>query len=101
VYGKQIPISIYKLLYNHFFIDDTTNIKLRKHKEKNLERKVTELFKQFFPARETFYYENYHIEKNFEQDLLIIHKGTAIIIETKASKLREPYRDLERAIKRL
>ncbi len=101
VYGKQIPISIYKFLYNHFFKDESTNIKLREHREKSLERKVTELFKQFFPTRETFYYENYHIEKNFEQDLLIIHKGTAIIIEAKASKLREPYRDVKRAIKRL
>lgn len=101
LYGKQIPISIYKLLYNHLFNDQNYNSKLRKHREKNLEHKVTDIFKYFFPQKETFFYENYFIEKNYEQDLLIIFKGTAIIIETKASKLRQPFRDTEKAITRL
>jgi len=101
LYGKQIPISIYKRLYTHFFNDESSNNKLRKHREKSLEKKVAEMFKSFFPSRETFFYENYFIEKNCEQDLLIIHKGTALIIETKASKLREPFRDIEKGIKRL
>src|SRR5690606_6662944 len=81
--------------------DDKCNVKLRKHREKSLERKVVEIFKSFFPSKETFFYENYFVESNYEQDLLIIHKGTAIIVETKASKLREPFRDIDKAIKRL
>lgn len=101
LYGKQIPISIYKFLYTHLFNDNRYNSKLRKHREKNLEHKVTEIFKSFFPQKEAFFYENYFIEKDFEQDLLIIFKGTAIIVETKASKLREPFRDVEKAIIRL
>lgn len=101
LYGKQLPISIYKLLYTHLFNDQIYNNKLRRHREKNLEHKVTDIFKYFFPQKETFFYENYFIEKNYEQDLLIIFKGTVIIIETKASKLREPFRNVEKAITRL
>ncbi len=41
------------------------------------------------------------MENNFEQDLLILLKGTALIIETKASKLREPFRDINKAVTRL
>ncbi|ROI03258.1 hypothetical protein EGI16_11885 [Chryseobacterium sp. G0240] len=101
LYGKQIPISIYKLLYTHLFNDTKYNSKVRKHREKNLEHKVAEIFKYFFPQKETFFYENYYIEKNVEQDLLITFRGTAIIVETKASKLREPFRNVEKAITRL
>lgn len=101
LYGKQIPISIYKKIYSDLLSDEKYNDKLRKHREKSLEKKVVEIFKSFFPSKETFFYENYFVETNYEQDLLIIHKGTAIIIETKASKLREPFRDVDKAIKRL
>jgi len=101
LYGKQIPISIYKLLYAHLFNDPNYNVKLRKHREKSLEQKVTEVFKTFFTQKEAFFYENYFVEKNYEQDLLIIYKGNAIIIEIKASKLREPFRDVEKAVTRL
>jgi hypothetical protein len=86
LYSKQIPISIYKVIYKHLFDDEKYNSKLRKHREKNLEYKVTELFKNFFPQKKTWYYENYFIEKNVEQDLMIIFNGTAIIVEIKASK---------------
>ncbi len=99
--GKQIPISIYKRVYNHLFKASSTNDKLRKHRDKVIERKVVEVFKNFFTSRENFFYENYFVDNGFEQDLLIINKGTAIIIEIKASKLREPFRDLEKAITRL
>ena len=101
LYGKQLPISIYRLLYGHLSSDPKCDIKLRKHREKNLEHKVTDIFKYFFPKQEAFFYENYFVEKNYEQDLLIIFKGTVIIVETKASKLREPFRDVNKAIVRL
>lgn len=101
LYGKQLPISIYKLFYAHLISDQKYNSKLRKHREKNLEHKVTDIFRYFFPKQEAFFYENYFIEKNYEQDLLIIFKGTVIIVETKAAKLREPFRDVDKAIIRL
>lgn len=101
LYQKQIPISIYKRLSMFFFNDKNHISKLLKHREKSLEKKVAEIFESFFPSKGTFFYKNYFVEDNHEQDLLIIYKGTAIIIEIKASKLREPFRDLVKAIKRL
>ena len=33
LYGKQLPIAIYKILYTHLFNDNDTNVKLRKHRK--------------------------------------------------------------------
>lgn len=98
---KQIPIAVYKKVYTHLFNEKECKDKLRRHREKSLEKKVTELFRYFFPSRDAFFYENYSVIDNHEQDLLVIHKGTAIIVETKASKLREPFRDIEKAVEQL
>ncbi|MGY6648534.1 hypothetical protein [Wenyingzhuangia sp. IMCC45574] len=98
---KQIPIAIYNHLYLHFLNDKKNNPKIRRHREKCLEKKVVEIFKSFFSHKESYFFENYYVEENFEQDLLIIYKGNAIIIETKASKLRAPFRDTDKAITRL
>ncbi|WP_163515042.1 hypothetical protein [Gelidibacter japonicus] len=101
LYQKQIPIAIYKKMYEHLSKDKRINDKLRKHREKSLEWRVTEIFKSLFPSNSTFFYENYFVKDNFEQDLLILYKGNAIIVETKASKLREPFRNIQKAIIRL
>lgn len=98
---KQIPIAIYKVLYDFISKDDSLKDKLRRHREKNLEKKVATIFKKFFGTKEAFYYENYYVENGYEQDLLIIYKGAAIVIEIKASKLREPFRDMDKAVIRL
>lgn len=101
IYQKQIPIAVYRFLYNHLINDGSYNERVRKHREKSLERKVADIFRNFFPSEQSFFYENYFVEKNAEQDLLILFKGTALIIETKASKLREPFRDIQKAVVRL
>ncbi|AQW92881.1 MULTISPECIES: hypothetical protein [Elizabethkingia] len=101
LYGKQLPTSIYKVLYTHLLKEKNFNSKLRKHREKNLEYKVRDIFMDFFPKKETFFYENYVVDGNCEQDLLIIFKGNVLIVEVKAAKLREPFRDVNKAITRL
>lgn len=101
LYGKQLPIAIYKILYTHLFNDNSTNVKLRKHRENTLENKVNDMFKSFFASKDSYFFENYYVIDNHEQDLLILYKGNAIIIEVKASKLREPFRDVDKAINRL
>ncbi len=101
LYGKQLPISIYKLLYSHLFNDGDYNVKLRTHRENTLEEKVSEIFKLFFHVSISRFCENYYVIDGFEQDLLILYKGNAIIIEVKASKLREPFRNVDKAIERL
>lgn len=101
LYGKQLPISIYKILYAHLFNDTSTNVKLRKHREDTLEEKVIDIFKTFFAGKDSNFFENYYVIDNHEQDLLILYRGNAIIVEVKASKLREPFRDVDKAIERL
>lgn len=101
VYGKQLPISIYKILYSHLFNDESTNVKIREHREDTLEEKVNDIFKSFFSSKDSSFFENYFVIDNHEQDLLILYKNNAIIIEVKASKLREPFRDVDKAIDRL
>ncbi|WP_286444134.1 MULTISPECIES: hypothetical protein [unclassified Myroides] len=101
LYGKQLPISIYKILYAHLFNNKSTNVKLRKHREDTLEDKVNDMFKSFFASKDSNFFENYYVIDNQEQDLLILYRGNAIIVEVKASKLREPFRDVDKAIGRL
>lgn len=101
LYGKQLPISIYKVLYSHLFNDENYNVKLREHRENSLEEKVLEVFESFFNEKDTTFYTNYFVIDNHEQDILLLYKGNVIIIEVKASKLREPFRNVEKAIDRL
>ncbi len=98
---KQIPIAVYRRIYEFLSGDESIKDKIRRHREKQLEQKVAAMFKSFFRNSSSFFYENYFVKEGFEQDLLILTKGTAIIVETKASKLREPFRDIEKALVRL
>lgn len=98
---KQIPIAIYRRMYDSLSKDESLKDKIRRHREKELERKVTAIFRSVFNDSSSFFYENYFIIEGREQDLLIVTKGTAFIVETKASKLREPFRDMQKAVVRL
>jgi hypothetical protein len=98
---KQIPIAIYRRMYDFLAKDESLKDKIRRHREKELERKVAAIFRSVFNDSSSFLYENYFVINGHEQDLLILTKGTAIIVETKASKLREPFRDMQKAVVRL
>ncbi len=93
-YQKQIPITIGKFLFQHLLSKEKLKDKIRSHREKSLEKKTENIFKNFFNKEShTFFYSNYHSKKNTEQDLLILSRRTAFIIEVKASKFREPFRN--------
>ncbi|MCW3111225.1 MAG: hypothetical protein JWQ09_5731 [Segetibacter sp.] len=94
---KLLPAAIYNRFYDLLLNDQNFHDKVRQHREKQLEKKVTEIFKQFFP-KGFFFYENYKVLKTAEQDLLILWKGFAFIIEVKASKLHEPFSNIEKAV---
>lgn len=98
---KQIPIAAYKYFYNFLINQQASKDKIRKHRDKSLERKTGEMFRSFFSSNGAFFYENYFVQRGHEQDLLVIYKGTAVIVEIKASKLREPFRNIEKAVVRL
>jgi hypothetical protein len=68
-------------------------------RDKYLERKVEEIFTGFYqldPQAKIF--PSYFIEKGgSERDLLILSKDTALIVEAKAGKVREPMYDPDKA----
>lgn len=97
IYQRQIAIAIYNRFHSFLLKEEKYFDKIRKYRDNELEKKVSEIFKDFF-KKESHVYENYYVLKNHEQDLLITWKGFAFIIEIKASKMREPLRDVEKAI---
>jgi len=68
-------------------------------KGKLLEQNIVELFKKFF-GDDVKIYESYYVNGN-EQDILIIWKEYAFIIEAKGYNIREPFRNPEKAFIRI
>lgn len=102
VYSKQLPEAFCSFLYRHLQQKPKLADKIRKQRDRALEKKVEDVFRKFFKADKSLsYYTNYHVEKNTEQDLLILNDKVALIIEVKASKLREPFRNASKGFKRL
>lgn len=97
---KLIPFAIYNRFYRFLLSENKYFDKVRQHRDKELEKKVKEIFTAFF-KKDAFFYENYSVLDNHEQDLLILHKGVALIVEIKASKIREPFRDINKAVTKI
>jgi hypothetical protein len=90
---KQVINSIYETLFEFFFFND------KKYKEKILairgkkfEEKVIEVFQLFFNNKATIY-KGFYTQDGHEQDILILYKGLALIVEAKSSKRKEPKRN--------
>ncbi len=102
IYQKQLPIAFYKFFYRFCNNQFNNSERLQKHRGIVLENKCHEIFKEFFlKEKHTFFYRNYFLDKHYEQDLLILTNGTALIIETKASKFREPLRNMDKAFSKI
>jgi hypothetical protein len=68
---------------------------------KILQDKIADLFKRYF-KNECFIYNEYTTEPNGDgQDLLILHKGLALIIEAKAGREPEPMRDVRKSFQKI
>jgi len=75
--------------------------KALKCRDNFVEQKTERIFKKLFKT-EGHFYSNYSIDNGVsEQDLLILYKGNAIIIEVKASSYRAPMRDAHKAFNKL
>lgn len=70
-----------------------------KEKGKLLENNIGSLFKSVF-GKYIKCYTSYYVD-NCEQDILILWKDKAFIIESKAYKINEPFRDPDRAYTRI
>ncbi|MCU0321260.1 MAG: hypothetical protein MUE72_02520 [Chitinophagaceae bacterium] len=83
IYQRQIVIAIYNRFHSFLMNEEKYFDKIRKHRDNELEKKVSEMFTDFF-KKDFHIYQNYYVVNNHEQDLLIIWKGIAFIIEIKA-----------------
>ncbi|MBD0833360.1 hypothetical protein [Aestuariibaculum sediminum] len=93
---KQIIIAIYNQLLDFVVSKSSITEAFYKHRGNELENKIVNLFKSLF-GEEAFVYQSYYTEVGNEQDILILYKGMALIIEAKASKRREPRSDPDKA----
>ena len=93
---KQIIVAIYNQLLEYITSQAITDEKFYKHRGIELENKIVKLFKTVL-GNDIKVYESYYTELGNEQDVLILYKGLALIIEAKASKRREPRSDPDKA----
>jgi hypothetical protein len=96
---KQVIHSISEQLKRICKSDQKGEDKFNKTKGSALESKTLMLCKKFF-GNDARYFESYYVDGN-EQDILILWKGFAFIIEIKAYEAKEPRRDPPRAAKQM
>ncbi|WP_461642438.1 hypothetical protein [Labilibaculum euxinus] len=96
---KQVIHSINSFLENIVTSDNKRKDKYLKNKGDLLENNIIELFEKFF-GDEVKIYQSYYID-DCEQDILILWKDYAFIIEAKGYNLREPFRNPEKAFDRI
>lgn len=96
---KQVLHAIDAYLEELCCATEKNKTKYIKEKGKLLENNIVSLFKSVF-GKHVKCYSSYYVE-GCEQDILILWKDNAFIIEAKAYDIKEPFRDPERAYKRI
>lgn len=102
VSAKQLITAIYILL-TEFATKESNGISERFYTRRGnvLQDKTAALFKRFF-KNECFIYNEYTTEPGGSgQDLLILYKGLALIIENKAGREPEPMRDVRKSFEKI
>jgi hypothetical protein len=98
---KQIIHAIDLRLSN---LLESSEVKTRylKNRDMQTEERVTDLFKSFLGTQAKYYTSIFETNKSKnEHDLLIEFKNNLLIVEVKASKVKEPFRDPEKAYIRI
>ncbi|WP_164549913.1 hypothetical protein [Nonlabens ponticola] len=104
VFQKQLPNAVYKLLYQVLTETEKEKEQLNLRRGKViLESQTQNIFDRFFSkAKNVTSYNNYYINSNpAEKDLLYIVNRIAFVIECKASRSREPWRNTKKATERI
>ena len=100
------PINKFLLEGMYFRIDEylskdkTIGKKYKQYKDSAFEKKVEEVFRQFFPEK-TKVFTNYSVDGECENDLLVVFENTCIVVEMKNCGFREPFRDPIKAYPRI
>lgn len=82
----------YNSLFNKLTEDAKKREKFFKVRGRELEKKIIRIFINHF-GESLEHFESYYTDKGKEQDLIFFFKKLALIVEVKASKLKEPRRD--------
>jgi len=93
---KQIIHAIYNLLFSFVKSIHGGADRFYKIRGQKLEDKIVSVFKKTL-GKSAIIYEGFYTDDGNEQDILILYKGLALIIEAKASKRDEPRRDPDKA----
>lgn len=73
-----------------------------KNRDNKTEEKTEELFRSFFKEKANYYTSVFENDKSQnEHDLVIEHDNNLFIVEIKASKVKEPFRNPEKAYQRI
>ncbi|MGX5623673.1 hypothetical protein [Bacillus cereus] len=98
---KQIVHAI-QIQLTSLLEDSEHKAKFYKNRDNKSEDKTLEIFQSIFKDSATYYTSIFENNKSQnEHDLLIIYGETIFIVEVKASKVKEPFRDPEKAYKRI
>ncbi len=74
--------------------------KAYKQRDNLAEEKTLAILQRFF-GKEAHYYTGYTVDNVSEQDILVLFKGMALIVEVKAGSYREPMRHVGKAYEKL
>lgn len=96
---KQVIHAIEMLLEKLCTADTKATTKYVKKKGELLEKRIIDLFASFFKSDFKIYH-SYYVD-GCEQDILILWKKYAFIIEAKGYSLKEPMRDPDKAFVRI
>jgi len=98
---EQLLIAIYNFSYITLENSEKSS-KFYKHRDRVSESKTLKVFKKLFKEKAKYYpsiFENDQSQN--EHDILIIYKNILLIVEIKASKFKEPFRDPDKAFIRI
>lgn len=98
--NKFLLEGMYYRIENDLMRDASVGQKYKQDKDKAFEKKVEELFREFFPAK-TKIFTNYSVDGVSENDLLVIIGNTCIVVEIKNCCFRPPFRDPLKAFPRI
>lgn len=97
---RQIINAVEEQLYQ--FCNSKFGAKFTRHRDLSAEERTISVFEKLFESNYSIYTSVYESnDSQNEHDILIIHKDKCLICEVKAKRIREPFRDPERAYTRI
>ncbi len=98
---EQLLNAIYSYLYG-YFENSSKQQNFYTSRDKQSEIKTLNTFRNYFGDKATYYSSVFETDKSQnEHDLLICLENTLLIVEVKASKQKEPFRDPDKAFARI